>query len=49
MTSPQLPTFLKPTITVQTHAPLRRRIDSGNLALFLFFTAFFAVIIAHAG
>jgi len=48
MTSPQLPTFTKPSYTVQIHAPQRRRITRDNLALFAFFTALFAVIIAHA-
>lgn len=49
---PQLPVFLnEPTRTVTihaTHIPTRRVIRRDNLILFCFFTALFAVIIAHA-
>jgi len=48
MTSPQLPSFLNnPTNTVNSHAT-HRRVDRSDLYIFLFFTAIFAVIIAHA-
>ncbi len=47
MTSPQLPPFLNHPTTVTSHAT-HRRVDRSNLYAFLFFTAIFAVIIAHA-
>lgn len=49
MTSPQLPHFIRPTQpTMTSHATHRRTIDRSDLYVFLFFTAIFAVIIAHA-
>jgi hypothetical protein len=50
MTSPNpnlFPFLNHPILTVTTHAP-HRRIDRSNLYVFIFFTAIFAVIIAHA-
>jgi len=49
MTSPQLPSFLTKPTPIKIHAPhTRRNRDRSNLYLFIFFTAIFAVIIAHA-
>lgn len=50
MTSPNphlFPFLNHPILTVNTHAT-HRRVDRSDIYLFLFFTAIFAVIIAHA-